>query len=51
MRNQLTTDDFFDDECHAEMIDGSYTYCGCKDCDEREREDREEHMERTGESY
>lgn len=28
-----------DDECYAEMIDGSYTYCGCEDCVQREADD------------
>ncbi|WP_267888450.1 hypothetical protein [Streptomyces sp. SBT349] len=35
-------DDF---ECEAEFIDGSYTYCGCPDCDQRAYEDRERDIE------
>lgn len=23
-------------ECFSELIDGSYTYCGCEDCEQRE---------------
>ncbi|RCH70530.1 hypothetical protein DT019_03300 [Streptomyces sp. SDr-06] len=30
------------DECHAEFIDGSWTYCGCDECDERETRDGNE---------
>ncbi|MEU0522730.1 hypothetical protein [Streptomyces niveus] len=30
-----------DGECAAEFIDGSYTYCGCPDCNDREAADRE----------
>lgn len=30
-----------DDECFAEFIDGSWTYCGCEDCNDREAEDAE----------
>jgi hypothetical protein len=33
------------DECTAEMVDGSYTYCGCEDCDQREYEDIEFEVE------
>lgn len=37
----LDTDDGPDgDECHAEFIDGSWTYCGCPECDEREENDK-----------
>lgn len=36
--------------CEAEFIDGSYTYCGCEECDEREEEDRQHAYER-GEVY
>lgn len=28
-------------ECFAELIDGSYTYCGCEECEQREYEDSE----------
>lgn len=31
-----------DGECCAEFIDGSYTYCGCEECDERQDRDGEE---------
>lgn len=34
-----------DGECQAELIDGSYTYCGCEDCQEREYLDREADIE------
>lgn len=34
-----------DGECHAEMIDGSYTYCVCPDCDTRQAEDDEQFAE------
>ncbi|WP_326598075.1 hypothetical protein [Streptomyces sp. NBC_01803] len=33
------------DQCNAEFIDGSYTYCGCEDCGQREYEDREGDIE------
>lgn len=29
----------------AELIDGSYTYCDCEDCDQREYDDIESHVE------
>ncbi|MDI5971417.1 hypothetical protein POF50_019100 [Streptomyces sp. SL13] len=32
-------------ECEAEFIDGSYTYCGCQDCDQREYDDIESDVE------
>ncbi|MER6197990.1 hypothetical protein ABT234_11580 [Streptomyces sp. NPDC001586] len=28
-----------DDECHAEFIDGSWTGCGCEDCELRDAEE------------
>ncbi|MDX3312091.1 hypothetical protein P1S61_24070 [Streptomyces sp. ME08-AFT2] len=34
-----------DDECTAEFIDGTYTYCGCEDCDQREYDDIEGEVE------
>lgn len=34
-----------DGECQAEFIDGSYTYCGCEGCREREYLDREADIE------
>ncbi|MFI7274203.1 hypothetical protein [Streptomyces sp. NPDC049879] len=40
-------DDF---ECHAEFIDGSWTYCGCPDCDQREYDDQQAAIE-TGDYY
>lgn len=41
--------DPMDEECYAELIDGSWTYCGCPDCDQREYDDArvEEEMGRT----
>ncbi|MFB7162278.1 hypothetical protein [Streptomyces sp. NPDC056242] len=27
------------DECGAEFIDGSFTYCGCEECQQREQDD------------
>lgn len=27
--------------CEAEFIDGTFTYCGCEECDEREAADAE----------
>lgn len=30
------------EDCHAEFIDGSYTYCGCEDCEQRETRDGED---------
>lgn len=38
-----------DDECQAEFIDGSHTYCGCPDCNEREANDREADVAMYGE--
>jgi hypothetical protein len=32
MDNDMDDDDF---ECFAELIDGSWTFCGCPECDER----------------
>ena len=32
-------------ECEAEFINGSYTYCGCEECDQREYEDIESDVE------
>lgn len=29
------------DECHAEFIDGSYTSCGCEECEQREADETE----------
>lgn len=29
------------DECGAEFIDGSFTYCGCEECEQREQDDAE----------
>ena len=37
------------DGCYAEFIDGSWTYCGCADCNERETNDREADIEQHGE--
>jgi monoamine oxidase len=34
-----------DHECQAELIDGSWTYCGCEECDERETRDGDEAFE------
>lgn len=28
-------------ECFAEFIDGSWTFCGCPDCDQRAYEETE----------
>lgn len=33
------------EECHAEFIDGSWTNCGCPDCEDRETEEREAEAE------
>ncbi|BAU83316.1 hypothetical protein SLA_2389 [Streptomyces laurentii] len=30
-----------EDECHAELIDGSWTNCGCPDCEDRENDEME----------
>ncbi|MFI6700282.1 hypothetical protein ACIBJC_15115 [Streptomyces sp. NPDC050509] len=30
-----------DGECHAELIDGTWTNCGCQDCIDRAAEDEE----------
>lgn len=32
-------------DCEAEFIDGSWTYCGCEDCDQREYDDIEAEVE------
>ncbi len=32
-------------ECYAEFIDGSWTYCGCPDCDQSEYDDIESQVE------
>ncbi|MFE9737310.1 hypothetical protein [Streptomyces sp. NPDC006477] len=41
----LANDDQGDaDECHAELIDGSWTNCGCPDCEQREEDDTEMEM-------
>ncbi|MFE2556643.1 hypothetical protein ACFXGT_11495 [Streptomyces sp. NPDC059352] len=32
------------DECHAELIDGSWTFCGCEDCEQRADDDTEMEM-------
>ncbi|WP_188266535.1 MULTISPECIES: hypothetical protein [unclassified Streptomyces] len=37
----LTTVDGPDDECHAEFIDGSWTNCGCPDCEQAEEDEME----------
>ncbi|MFF9898469.1 hypothetical protein [Streptomyces longispororuber] len=37
-----------EDECGAEFIDGSWTYCGCPDCEQREADDAEFDAEFTG---
>ncbi|MGI5348799.1 hypothetical protein ACQEU8_11470 [Streptomyces sp. CA-250714] len=29
------------DECYAEFIDGSWTHCGCEDCQQRAYEETE----------
>jgi hypothetical protein len=29
------------EDCHSEMIDGLWTYCGCADCRNRQHEDEE----------
>ncbi|MFD6421736.1 hypothetical protein [Streptomyces sp. NPDC060198] len=34
-----------DDECAAEFIDGSWTYCGCPQCEEQEDRDAEDRAE------
>ncbi|MVO87897.1 hypothetical protein GPA10_24850 [Streptomyces sp. p1417] len=34
-----------DGDCHAEFIDGSWTYCGCPDCEQREADDAEEELD------
>lgn len=34
-------------ECFAEFIDGSWTNCGCPDCEDREALDREENGDLT----
>ncbi len=34
-----------DDDCGAEFIDGSWTYCGCQDCAQREYDDTEAEVE------
>jgi hypothetical protein len=31
--------------CESELIDGSYDYCGCPDCNDREADDREREAE------
>lgn len=28
-----------DGDCFAELIDGSWTYCGCPDCEQREADE------------
>jgi hypothetical protein len=38
-------DDEDEFDCFAEMIDGSYTFCGCPDCNDREREEQEAALE------
>ncbi|WP_267898950.1 hypothetical protein [Thermomonospora amylolytica] len=32
-------------ECQAELIDGSWTYCGCAECDDREADDQDRDAE------
>ncbi|MFB7031741.1 MULTISPECIES: hypothetical protein [unclassified Streptomyces] len=39
-----TADEPDEDECHAEFIDGSWTYCGCPECEQREDDDTEMEM-------
>ena len=34
-----------DDGCFAEFIDGTWTYCGCPDCDQSEYDDIESQVE------
>ena len=34
-----------DTECGAEFIDGSWTYCGCTECSDREADDRDRDIE------
>lgn len=29
------------DECHSEFIDGSYTSCGCEECEQRDADETE----------
>lgn len=38
---ETTADDELGDDCFAEFVDGSWDYCGCRDCNEREARDRE----------
>jgi len=42
---QLIDDEPDDGGCHAEFIDGSWTNCGCPDCEDREALDRDENGE------
>lgn len=37
-----------DGDCFAEFIDGSWTYCGCPDCEQREADDAEFDEEADG---
>lgn len=37
------------DECRAEFIDGSWTYCGCDDCNDREQRDHDDYEGEHGE--
>ncbi len=37
-----------EDECGAEFIDGAWTYCGCRDCNDRQDADREADFELYG---
>lgn len=30
------------DECHAELIDGAYTFCGCAECWDRQAQDTQD---------
>ncbi|WP_289008521.1 hypothetical protein [uncultured Thermomonospora sp.] len=34
-----------DRECQAEFIDGSWTYCGCPECEDREADDHDRDVE------
>ena len=40
-----TTEQPMDDDCCAELIDGTWTYCGCPECDQSEYDDIESQVE------